>query len=112
MSASAQVTPQMVPLFFETVDKIAQDLATRKIPASELALVTEPLRQQVARASSSTAFFMSQIEGATQDPRRYNQVRGLMADYVNVKPEELQALAARWLTKDRAFRVAIMPERK
>ncbi|NKJ00558.1 M16 family metallopeptidase [Novosphingobium sp. SG707] len=112
LSASAQVTPQMVPLFFETVDRIAADLATRKIPASELALVTEPLRQQVARASSSTAFFMSQIEGATQDPRRYAQVRGLMADYVNVKPEELQALAARWLIKDRAFRLAIVPERK
>ncbi len=110
ISALAQLQPEMVPQFFATADRIAADLAAKPIGADELGLVIEPLRQQITRASSSTAFFMSQVEGATQDAGRYNQVRGILDDYTKVTPDQLQHLAQVWLVKDRAWRLAVLPQ--
>jgi len=112
VTALAQLQPEAVPQFFATADAIAADLAAHPVGREELALVIEPLRQQIARASSSTAFFMSQVEGATQDAGRYNQVRGIMEDYTSVTPAQLQQLAQRWLVKERAWRLAVVPEVK
>ena len=112
VNAMAQLQPDMVPQFFVTVDRITADLAAKPVSADELALVIEPLRQQIQRASSSTAFFMGQAEGATQEPERYNQVRGILDDYTKVTPEQLQQVAQRWLVKDRAWRLAVLPEGK
>jgi zinc protease len=53
--------------------------------------VIEPLRQQIARAGSSTAFFMQ-----PRAPRRNPPATGdpqLLVDYTGVSPQALQALA-------------------
>ena len=112
ITAMAQLQPDMVPQFFATADRIAADLAAKPVSADELALVIEPLRQQIQRASSSTAFFMGQVEGATQEPQRYNQVRGILEDYTKVTPEQLQQAAQRWLVPERAWRLAVLPAGK
>lgn len=112
VSAMAQLQPEAVPLFFETADRIAADLAAKPVSADELALVIEPLRQQITRATTASAFFMGQVEGATQDAARYNLVRGIIDDYTRVTPAQLQALAQGWLAKDRAWRLAVLPEGK
>ncbi|MBS0254234.1 MAG: insulinase family protein [Proteobacteria bacterium] len=107
--AIAQLPPDMVPRFFEAADAIAADLAARPVSADELARVTEPLRQQVNRAASSTAFFMWQIEGATRYPARLTAIRSIMRDYVETSPADLQALAGRWLAPGKAWRLAVLP---
>ena len=110
ITALAQLQPETAGQFFATVDQIAADLATRPATGDELARVIEPLRQQVSRASTSTAFFMQQIEGATQEPARYSSVRSMLTDYTEVTPEVLQALARRYLTKGTAWRLAVLPQ--
>ena len=110
ITALAQLQPEMAPQFFATVDKIADDLAARPVTGDELARVIEPLRQQVTRASTSTAFFMQQVEGATVDPARYKSVRSLLVDYTEVTPPMLQELAQRYLAKGAAWRLEVLPE--
>ncbi|PEQ14768.1 peptidase M16 [Novosphingobium sp. PC22D] len=110
ITAMAQVDPKSVKVFFQTADEIAQDLITNPPTADELALVTEPLRQQVTRAASSSAFFMGQIEGATYDPARIASVRSVLIDYTETTPEKMQALAARYLGKDNSWRLEVLPE--
>lgn len=112
ITAVAQVDPKSVNVFFQTADEIAQDLIARPPTTDELALVTEPLRQQVTRAASSTAFFMSQLEGATSDPSRIGTVRTVLGDYTVTTPQAMQALAARYLGKDNSWRLEVMPEGK
>ncbi|WP_246027343.1 M16 family metallopeptidase [Novosphingobium umbonatum] len=112
ITAMAQMQPDMVPQFFATADAIAADLAAKPVGADELALVIEPLRQQIARASTATGFFMGLVEGGTQDSARYKLPRGLLEDYTKVTPEQLQALARHWLQADRAFRLQVLPEAK
>lgn len=112
ITAMAQLDPKSIPVFFQTADEIAQDLIDNPPTADELALVTEPLRQQVTRAASSTAFFMGQLEGATAEPSRFGTVRTVLYDYTETTPQKMQALAARYLGKNNSWRLEVMPEGK
>jgi zinc protease len=112
ITAMAQLDPKSVGVFFQTADEIAEDLIAHPPTADELARVTEPLRQQVTRAASSTSFFMSQLEGATGDPSRIGTVRTVLSDYTVTTPEAMQQLAARYLGKDNSWRLEVMPEGK
>lgn len=112
ITAIAQLDPKAVGVFFQTADEIAQDLIAHPPTADELELVTEPLRQQVTRAASSTSFFMSQLEGATTDPTRIGTVRTVLSDYTVTTPQAMQQLAARYLGKNNSWRLEVMPEGK
>ncbi|GGN42062.1 peptidase M16 [Novosphingobium indicum] len=110
ITAMAQLDPKSVPVFFQTADEIAEDLIANPPTADELELVTEPLRQQVTRAASSTSFFMSQLEGATSDPSRIGSVRSVLSDYTVTTPQKMQELAARYLGQDNSWRLEVVPE--
>jgi zinc protease len=110
ITAMAQIEPDKVPMFFQTADQIAQDLITNPPTPDELARVIEPLKQQITRAASSSAFFMQQLEGATTDASRINSVRTVLRDYTETTPAAMQALAARYLGKDASWRLQVVPE--
>ncbi len=110
LAAMAQLKPEAVPLFFATAQEIAQDLVNRPATEDEIARVVEPLRQQITRASTSTAFFMYQVEGGTQDPVRFAAVRSILTDYTRTSPLRLQTLARRFLDNGRAWKLAVIPE--
>ncbi len=110
ITAVAQVNPTDVPLFFSIAREIAADLIANPPTADELNRVIEPMRQQVARAASSSAFFMHEIEGATGDPSRYSSVRSILRDYTQTTPEAMQALAGRYLGAEKSWQLAVVPE--
>ena len=110
LMAIAQLQPKGVPVFFATVDEIAADMIARPPSADELNRVIEPLRQQLTRASTSSAFFMYQLEGATTDQRKFAALRTLLADFTRTTPEEMQALARKYLQKDKSWRLAVIPD--
>ncbi len=110
ISALAQLQPSAVPAFFAAAQEIAADLVARPASGDELARVTEPLRQQITRASTSSAFFMYQLEGATTDPSRIASIRTLLGDYTQTTPEKMQALAKRYLDPGKGWRLAVLPE--
>jgi len=111
ITATAIVQPDVVPTFFATAREIAADLVAKPVTPDELERVVEPLRQQIQRAGSSTAFFMQQTEGATQDPERYKAIRTLLVDYTGVSPEAIQQLAAKYLTPEAPLRVAVIGDK-
>jgi zinc protease len=110
ITAVAQLQPDAVPVFFQTAREIAADLIARPPSADELARVTEPLLQQITRASTSTTFFMYQLEGATSDPRRFASLQTLFSDYSVTTPQRMQALAAQYLQPDKSWRLAVLPQ--
>jgi zinc protease len=110
ITAMAQIEPAKVPVFFQTADEIAQNLIANPPTPDELARVIEPLRQQITRAASSSAFFMQQLEGATTDASRISSVRTVLTDYTETTPAAMQALAAKYLGKDASWRLEVKPE--
>ncbi len=109
ITALAQLQPADVPVFFATVQEIAADLGVNPPTADELARVTEPLRQQITRAATGTAFFMYQLEGATADPSRFGAVRSILSDYTVTSPARMQELARRYLIPAASWRLAVVP---
>lgn len=110
MTAMAQLSPKAVPVFFATAEEIAADLVARPPSADELARVIEPLRQQISRASTSSAFFMYQLEGASSEPAKFAALRTLLPDYTRTTPEAMQALARKYLVPERSWRAQVMPQ--
>ena len=110
ITALAQLQPKDVPAFYEVADEIAADLVARPPSNDELVRVTEPLRQMITRAYTGSNFFMSQIEGATSDPRRYSAVRTLLPDSTVTTPAAMQALAAKYLLRGKSWRLAVLPQ--
>ena len=108
--AISQLQPKAVPTFFAAVDEIAADLTARPVTADELARVTEPLKQQLTRASTSSAFFMYLLEGATSDPVRFSSLSSMLSDFSETTPEAMELLAAKYLTRRTSWRLAILPK--
>jgi zinc protease len=108
--ALAQLPPEQVPAFFEEAEKIADDLAANGPTADELARVTEPMRQLLARLQTGHTFWLNQLQGATVDGNLLTWLPSLLSDYTRVTPEEMQALAARYLGARDGYRVAVLPD--
>jgi zinc protease len=109
-SVSSQVKPEGIDRFFALTKTIAGDLASKPVTADELARVINPLRETIARASSGNTFWMSQMMGASRDPRKIDALRSLLGDYLRITPAELQDAAKRWLVPDKAFMMVVKPE--
>lgn len=105
-----QLAPENVGKFYEIANAIAADLAAKPVSADELARATEPLRQLVSRASTGNNFWLNQMQGATRDPRRISALRTILPDYTVTTPEKMQALAAKYLLKDKAWSFVVLPE--
>ncbi len=108
--ALAQLPPEQVPAFFEASEKIAADLAATGPTVDEIGRVTEPMRQLLMRAQTGHGFWLQQLEGSAFDGNRIAYLRTLMADYTQVTPEEMRALAARYLGAQRGWRLAVLPQ--
>lgn len=110
LMALAQLPPAQVPAFYAEVDRIAADLAANGPTPDELQRVVEPLRNLIGRALTGHGFWMSQLEGASFEPRKVTALRGLMRDYTDITPERVQELAGKYLLADKAWRLSVVPE--
>ena len=52
---------------------------------------------------------MYQLEGATDDPTRYQSLRSLLPDSTRTTPEAMQQLAAKYLLRGKSWRLAVIP---
>ena len=110
ISASSQLTPENVDRFYDVAELIAKDLREKPVSEDELRRVVEPLRQLIARATTSNGFWMSQLEGASYNPEKYRILRTLMSDYTVITPEEVQALANKYLIDETRWKLVVLPK--
>lgn len=109
MMALVQVQPDDVDMVFAMAKDIVQDLATNGPTADELQRVVEPVRQGIFRAQTGHTFWLNRIEGGTQDPLRLANLPNLAVDYLATTPDEMRALAQRYLADDRSLKIAVLP---
>jgi zinc protease len=111
IAALGMVPPDKTDFFFKLARDIAADLVAKPIDADELNRALTPLKQQLLRMSSGNMFWMSLVEGGTQDPARIAGMRSLARDYAATTPAELQALAAKYLRQDKDWTMVVLPEK-
>ncbi|WP_246218726.1 M16 family metallopeptidase [Parasphingorhabdus halotolerans] len=110
ISAGSQLTPDNVDRFFNVADLIANDLRQKPVSEDELKRIVEPLRQLISRASSGNSFWMSQMEGASFNPAKFQVLGTLLSDYTVITPAEVQALAQKYLVDSTKWKLVILPE--
>ena len=110
IGAQSQLTPDNIDRFYNVVEMIAKDLREKPVSADELQRVVEPLRQLIARASSGNSFWMSQMEGASFNPQKFVALQSLLSDYTVITPEEVQALAVKYLDDAKKWKLVVLPE--
>ncbi len=108
--ALVQLDPALVPAFFDEAEAIAADLAENGPTADELARVVEPVRQRIERASTGHTFWLNQLQGAAFDRNRAVYLQSLYRDYADATPQEVQALAQRYLVSRPGLRISVMPD--
>ncbi|MBA4760319.1 pitrilysin family protein [Sphingomonas sp.] len=104
--------PDKTDLFLKVAREIAADLIARPIELDELRRALVPTAQMISRRASGNPFWMQQTEGGTYDPRRLAAVSTLGIDYGRTGPEELQALAIKYLARDKDWSMVVLPEEK
>lgn len=110
ISASSQLTPANVDRFYGVAELIAKDLREKPVSPDELKRIVEPLRQLISRASSGNSFWMSQLEGASFNPKKFTVLRTLLSDYTVITPEEVQQLAQKYLKDTTKWKLVVLPE--
>jgi len=106
----AQVKPESIDAFFVRSRAIAADLAAKPVSQDELQRAVGPMLQRIARASTGNGFWMSQLAGATEDPRRVNNLLRWSDELKVVENADLQALAKRYLKANKAFSLVVLPD--
>lgn len=95
--AISLVRPQDVNAFYRHARDIARELTQTPITADELNRTVTPIKEMIYRASSSNAFFMNELEGASSDPRRLAALRSYVTDTDSTTPAVIQRLAQKYL---------------
>ncbi|AMK18326.1 MULTISPECIES: M16 family metallopeptidase [Sphingobium] len=107
---TSQVRPDRVKYFYGVVKDTAADLAKNPVSDDELQRTVAPMRQLLMRASTGNAFWMNQMEGATQDPRYVQAMQTMARDMLNVTPAQIQTLAAKYLEPGKSWSAVVLPE--
>ena len=109
LAVVSQLKPERIDYFYKLVHEIAADLAANPVSNDELQRTLAPMAQLLARASTGNAFWMSQLEGGTQDPRYITAMQTMMRDTLQVTAEDLRALAAKYLVEGKSYSVTVLP---
>ena len=107
---TSQVRPDRVNFFYGVVKDTAADLARNPVSADELQRAVAPMRQLLMRAGTGNAFWMNQMEGASQDPRYVQAMQSMAQDMLTVTPADIQELAAKYLVPGKSWSAVVLPE--
>ncbi|HKY80566.1 MAG TPA: insulinase family protein [Sphingobium sp.] len=107
---TSQVRPDRIAFFYSVVKETAADLARIPVSADELQRAVAPMRQLLMRAGTGNAFWMNQMEGATHDPRYVQAMKTMAQDMLTVTPDQIQALAAKYLSPGKSWSAIVLPE--
>lgn len=110
LTVMAQVKPESVDAFFTRARAIAKDLASKPVTQDELQRAVGPMLQRLARAQTGNMFWLSQLSGATEDPRRVVALQSWVKDLQAMTPAQMQKLAKRYLRANKSFSMVIAPE--
>ncbi|MFN3523084.1 MAG: M16 family metallopeptidase [Phenylobacterium sp.] len=111
VAASVEVPPERLPAFFADARKIAADLAAKEVSADELERAKAPRMERIEKARQTNEYWLSELSGAQDDPRRLDAIRAALPGTERVSAADVRKAAQAWLREDRAWTLEVRPER-
>ena len=109
MHATVATAPDMADQVMHEMEKIADDLAQDGVTEKEISLVLPPVLTHIRDMQKKNRYWLkSVLSGAGSHPEQIQWSREIYSDYNAITPEELSALASRFLTRDNRARLVIL----
>ena len=110
LSALVEIPPDKMPAFYADLSKIAADLKTKDVSADELERAKKPLVDELEKSRDTNEYWLDQLAGAYEDPRRLDAVRSVVASLGSVTAAEIKEAAQLYLSEDKLWKLEITPE--
>lgn len=109
LHATVATAPEMADQVMLEMEKIADNLAHEGVTAKELALVLPPVLTHIRDMQKKNRYWLKSVmSGSWHHPEQLQWPREIYSDYHAVTPEELSALAAKFLGRDNRARLKIL----
>jgi zinc protease len=112
VSASVEIPPEKLPAFFADVRKIAADMRDKDISADELARAKTPRIDQIEKARKTNGYWLRELSGAQEDPRRLDATRAIIAGTERVSIADVRRAAQAVLRDEDMWTLEVRPARK
>ncbi|HEX6865820.1 MAG TPA: insulinase family protein [Caulobacteraceae bacterium] len=111
LSAQIEAPPAKLEAFFADVLAIAADLRNRPVDADLLERARKPRVESLQKARQTNEYWLSELAGAQDDPRRLDAIRALVPGTERVTAADIQAAARQFLADDNAWMLSVRPAR-
>jgi zinc protease len=109
MHATVATSPDMADEVMHEMEKIADDLAKDGVTAKELSLVLPPVLTHIRDMQQINRYWLkSVLSGSRSHPEQIQWTREIYSDYSAITPEDLSALASRFLGRENRARLVIL----
>jgi zinc protease len=111
--AYVNVAPDQADTVLAEVQAIAGSLAGNGITADELALAVDPILTSIKELRKTNGYWLNSVmTGSGRHPQQLQWARSFQNDYAAVTVDELDRLAAAYLTDERAAAIILQPIQK
>jgi zinc protease len=110
IAAQSVGKPEDLDRLLETMRKLADDLSKNGATADELDRALKPTLGILEKSLRDNGYWLNTVMSQSQaDPKRLDLARNRDADYRSITLEEINALAKKYLPRDNALEVKILP---
>jgi zinc protease len=110
IAAYAEIPPDKAQLFFDTVKQVTADLREHEPSADEFDRARKPELDTLEKAVETNNYWLGALEGAQTDERRLKLVRDARPGLEKVTPADVQRVARKYLTDERAWKLIVTPK--
>jgi zinc protease len=110
IAAYAEIPPQKAQLFYDTVKQVTADLREHQVGTDEFERARKPEVDALEKAVETNGYWVGALAGAQFDERRLKLVRDTRPGLENVTPADVQRVAQKYLTDERAWKLVVSPK--
>jgi zinc protease len=105
-----EISSDAMPMFFDTVEKIAKDLREKDVTQDELDRAVRPAKENLKRGMQTNQYWASVLMGIQLEPRRVEDLRRQASVYDKVTPASVRKSAQTWLVPAKAWKTTVVPD--
>jgi len=110
LATEVEIPPAKIGAFYDDLAKISADLRTKDVTPDELARAKKPQIDDLLKSRASNEYWLEQLSGAYEDPRRFDAIRGVVDSLQSVDATQIKQAAQLYLRDDTEFKLQIVPD--
>ena len=110
LAAEVEIPPAKIGAFYDDLAKISADLRANDVTPDELARARKPLIDDLEKSRASNEYWLVQLSGAYEEPRRFDAIRGVVQSLQSVDAALIKQAAQAYLRDDTEFKLQVTPE--